>query len=185
MSESARSALVGFLGLDVGQTRFYDNAAADELNRRLGSDALSMGRQVFFRQGRFEPGDPHGLALIGHELTHVHAGLTGFPRQPAPGPASQAEERTAVANELRVLREVGVWARPAARGVVAPPALAAANPTSTPAAGVKMAATGRLEDVQPEEDAGGGLSEQQLAELRELLYRDLMERIRIDQERGA
>ena len=120
MSESARSALVGFLGLDVGQTRFYDNAAADELNRRLGSDALSMGRQVFFRQGRFEPGDPHGLALIGHELTHVHAGLTGFPRPPAPGPASQAEERAAVANELRVLREVGVWARPAAR-VEAPP----------------------------------------------------------------
>jgi len=185
LSESARSALAGFLGLDVGQTRFYDNAAADELNRRLGSDALSMGRQVFFRQGRFEPGDPHGLALIGHELTHVHAGLTGFPRQPAPGPASQAEERAAVANELRVLRELGVSARPAARGEAAPPAPAAANPTSAPAAGVKMAATGRLEDVQPEEDTGGGLSEQQLAALRELLYRDLMERIRIDQERGA
>jgi len=185
LSESARSALAGFLGLDVGQTRFYDNAAADELNRRLGSDALSMGRQVFFRQGRFEPGDPHGLALIGHELTHVHAGLTGFPRPPAPGPASQAEERAAVANELRVLREVGVWARPAARVEAPPPAPAAASHSAAQAAGVKMAATGRLEDVQPEEDTGGGLSEQQLAALRELLYRDLMERIRIDQERGA
>ena len=185
MSESARSALAGFLGLDIRQTQFYDNAAADELNRRLGSDALSMGSQVFFRQGRFEPGDPHGLALIGHELTHVHAGLTGFPRPPAPGPASQAEERAAVANELRVLRELGVSARPAARGEAASPAPATANPTAAPAAGVKMAASGRLEDVQPEEDTGGGLSEQQLAALRELLYRDLMERIRIDQERGA
>jgi hypothetical protein len=48
-----------------------------------------------------------------------------------------------------------------------------------------MAATGRLEEVTPVGDSGGGLSEPQLAELRELLYRDLMERLRIDRERGA
>jgi Domain of unknown function (DUF4157) len=181
LGERARSELAGSLGLDAGQIRFYDNAAADELNRRLGSDALSAGRQVLFRQGRFEPGDPRGLALIGHELTHVDSGRAGHPRQPAPDPASRAEERAAVANELRVLRDAGVWARPTARVEATP---AAEGYSTTPPAGVKLAATGRLEDVSPEQDQPG-LSEQQLAELRERLYRDLIECIRIDQERGA
>ncbi|HWA82535.1 MAG TPA: DUF4157 domain-containing protein, partial [Fimbriimonadaceae bacterium] len=68
--DSARilSELVGF---DVRGAHFHVGAEAAEAARALGAEAFTMGRHVFFGAGRFDPRSAGGLALIGHELTHV------------------------------------------------------------------------------------------------------------------
>ena len=174
LNESTRADLVSFLGIEGSQAELHDNPPADELARSLGADAVTSGTHVYFRRGQFQPSHPRGLALIGHELTHVHAARSGVARQHGSGAAAAAEERAAVGNELRVLREIGWPARPTARADQIAP--------SPVPAGVKLGATDRLENVKPGEVA---LSERQLAELKEMFYRDLMDRLRIDHERGA
>jgi Domain of unknown function (DUF4157) len=177
LNESTRAPLATYLELDAGRATFYDNPAADEVNRRIGSDALSVGDQVFFRQGRFAPDDPRGLALIGHELTHVDSSRDDvLTRRPAT-PASPAEEGRAVANEMRVLHEAGISARPAP--------VALENPSPAAATGFKTAEGDRFEEIGDAQADSDGLSEVQLTKLRDMLYHDLRERLRIDHERGA
>jgi hypothetical protein len=37
----------------------------------LGASATTLGRWVFFKDGRYRPDTPGGLALIAHEAGHV------------------------------------------------------------------------------------------------------------------
>jgi Domain of unknown function (DUF4157) len=174
LNQTTTAQLATDLELEAARATFYDNPAADEVNRLIGSDALSVGQEVFFRQGKFAPDDPRGLALIAHELTHIDSARDNFLRRPA---ASPAEERRAVANEMRVLREAGISARPAP---VAPK-----NPLPGVPTGLKTATGNRFEEVGDAQEKSDGLSDGQLAKLRDLLYQDLRERLRIDHERGA
>jgi hypothetical protein len=40
--------------------------------------AIARGRHIFFRAGTFDPQTPAGIALLGHELTHVGQYRTGM-----------------------------------------------------------------------------------------------------------
>ena len=186
VAEPARSALADSLGPDSGQTRLHRLAEGDELNWRLGADALSAGRRVFYRRSLLEPAGPHGLALIGHERTRVDSRHADQLLQPAPYPATRTKERDSVANELRVLREASERARLIAHDeeLTAPPA--ARKHLDGAPTGMNVSTVGRIEEAPPvQAPPQSDLSESQLVELRERLYRDLIERIRIDQERGA
>ncbi|MFO0889877.1 MAG: DUF4157 domain-containing protein [Isosphaeraceae bacterium] len=196
VNESARAALTKFLELDVEQSRFYDGPAADEANRRLGSDALSAGQDIFFRRGAFAPDEPRGLALIGHELTHAEASREAALHRLTIGPADPAEERRAIANELRVLHEFGIPARPSQQAMTpllpgSPPQAPAQTPSAmsspmqTQATGLRAAEANRLEATGAAPPRAESLTDRQLAELKEALYHDLRERLRMDQERGA
>jgi hypothetical protein len=48
----------------------------------LRASAVTVGRRVFFRRGRYDPETARGLALIAHEAMHVeqyrHYGFFGF-----------------------------------------------------------------------------------------------------------
>ncbi len=58
-------------GADFGGVRVHADAHAGELNRSIAADAFTAGRDVFFRQGVYDPGSRDGQKLIAHELTHV------------------------------------------------------------------------------------------------------------------
>lgn len=59
------------LGADVSSARVHTDASADQINQSLGSEAATLGRDIFFRQGAYNPGSADGRKLLAHELTHV------------------------------------------------------------------------------------------------------------------
>lgn len=56
-------------GLD--HVRVHADSEADTLNRALNARAFTVGNDIFFRQGAYNPGASSGRELIAHETTHV------------------------------------------------------------------------------------------------------------------
>jgi hypothetical protein len=65
------------LGYDFSGVRVHTDAEADALNQQLTARAFTTGRDIFFRQGEYNPGADSGRELISHELTHVVQQRTG------------------------------------------------------------------------------------------------------------
>jgi hypothetical protein len=59
------------MGADFDEVAIHTDASADTLSRQLGATAFTTGKDIFFRQGAYEPGSSAGQRLIAHELTHV------------------------------------------------------------------------------------------------------------------
>ena len=59
------------LGRQAGAARLHHNDASDRLSRDFNADAFSLGGDVFFRRGVYDPHTPRGKHLLAHELTHV------------------------------------------------------------------------------------------------------------------
>lgn len=59
------------LNADFSSVRVHANAQADGLNRSLEARAFTVGQDVYFRQGEYDPGSSTGRELLAHELTHV------------------------------------------------------------------------------------------------------------------
>lgn len=65
------------LGLDVACVRIHRDAAAARAAAALGAQAFTVGQDIFFAEGAFQPGSPEGLELIAHEMSHVADHLRG------------------------------------------------------------------------------------------------------------
>ena len=59
------------LNADFSGVRVHTNADADGLNQSLSARAFTTGRDIYFRQGEYNPGSSGGRELLAHELTHV------------------------------------------------------------------------------------------------------------------
>ncbi|MHB0937059.1 MAG: eCIS core domain-containing protein [Armatimonadota bacterium] len=66
-----RPALQHAVGFDTGIARLHRGPAAASAARMLNAEAFTIGRDVFFGHGRYDPVTPQGRGLIAHELTHV------------------------------------------------------------------------------------------------------------------
>ena len=71
LSESARVSLEPRLGHDFSGVSVHTDADADRLSRKLGAEAFTTGKDIFFREGTYKPDTESGKGLIAHELTHV------------------------------------------------------------------------------------------------------------------
>jgi hypothetical protein len=71
LPEGLRGEFEGFFGADLGGVRLHTDGKAADLSRSLGAEAFTVGSDVFFGDGRFDPSSSGGLDLIAHELTHV------------------------------------------------------------------------------------------------------------------
>lgn len=74
-----RSELTKHIGFDPSMMRFHTGPTAQAAASALSADAFTIGPNVFFGAGKFDPRSPKGLGLIGHEATHVgqQLGLRG------------------------------------------------------------------------------------------------------------
>ena len=59
------------LNADFSGVRVHTDAGADGLNQSLSARAFTTGRDIYFRQGEYNPGNSGGRELLAHELTHV------------------------------------------------------------------------------------------------------------------
>lgn len=76
---NVRSQLGPHVGFDPSMVRLHTGPVAQSAAQSLGADAFTIGRDVFFGAGKYNPTSPSGLGLIGHEVTHVgqQLGLRG------------------------------------------------------------------------------------------------------------
>jgi hypothetical protein len=58
-------------GRSFGDVRVHVGAAADQAARSVAARAYTVGKDIVFGQGQFDPASPHGRRLIAHELAHV------------------------------------------------------------------------------------------------------------------
>lgn len=59
------------LGHDFSQVRVHTDSVAASSARAVDALAYTVGRNVVFSEGRYEPGSGEGRRLLAHELTHV------------------------------------------------------------------------------------------------------------------
>lgn len=84
-------------GHDFGKVRVHTGDKATESAREVNAQAYTVGQDIVFGAGRYEPGTGAGRSLIAHELAHV---VQQGPSVPAPiqvgMPGTPAEDRTSV-----------------------------------------------------------------------------------------
>ncbi|MBW2057772.1 MAG: DUF4157 domain-containing protein [Deltaproteobacteria bacterium] len=56
---------------DFSRVRVHTDQEADSLSQALNARAFTTGRDIFFREGAYDPGSSAGRELLAHELTHV------------------------------------------------------------------------------------------------------------------
>ena len=105
LSDSARSFFEPRFGADFSDVRVHTDAQATTTSRTLNAQAFTIGSDIFFDAGRYEPHTATGQRLLAHELTHTvqqHPGRAArFPVQRQPlGEAVQRRSRTAPRHRL-------------------------------------------------------------------------------------
>jgi hypothetical protein len=59
------------LGADVSRARIHHDDTSDRLAHRMSATAFTVGNDVFFTKGAYDPSSPGGAHLLAHELAHV------------------------------------------------------------------------------------------------------------------
>ena len=60
-----------FGGQDFGDVRVHTDGAAHESAKSVNAQAYTVGSNIVFQQGNYDPGSDSGKHMLAHELTHV------------------------------------------------------------------------------------------------------------------
>lgn len=91
LSPSARSFFEPRFGRDFGDVRVHTGPEADEAARSIDSEAFTLGRDVGFRTGRYDPNGRRGRRLLAHELAHVGQNQDAVGEAPSAAPRGSAD----------------------------------------------------------------------------------------------
>ncbi|MHC4215591.1 MAG: eCIS core domain-containing protein, partial [Planctomycetota bacterium] len=97
IESSVKSRMGSAFGQDFSSVRIHKDQSAAQLSNRLNARAFTIGNDISFAQGEYQPGTPVGDALIAHELAHTvqqnGGSSTGVPMKKV------GEERSALEND--------------------------------------------------------------------------------------
>jgi hypothetical protein len=71
LPESVRGQMERGLGADFAGVRVHTGSQAHALNEALQARAFTIGHDIFFRAGEYQPGSTKGREILAHELAHV------------------------------------------------------------------------------------------------------------------
>ncbi len=71
LDSSVQTRMSQASGMDFSHVDVHTSPEADSLNRQLNAKAFTTGKDIFFREGEYQPHSSAGQNLITHELTHV------------------------------------------------------------------------------------------------------------------
>jgi hypothetical protein len=110
LESNTGSSMQTAFGRDFSNLRVHTDSKAAELSSRLNARAFTVGRDVAFAAGEYQPGTLIGDALIAHELAHVMqqggGGTAELPMQKGAGEDGSLEED---ADTAAVQAVVSVW----------------------------------------------------------------------------
>jgi hypothetical protein len=197
-----RDQLRSVVGPGVDLARIHTDDRSDAYARSHHADAVTTGRDIYFRSGSFAPHSPAGLGLLAHELTHVAES-----ERPGADWTPEETEHLARATEQRVARSA--VSPVAAQAYTRPDPLAPSTPSAAPmnpmnptpglpvtpqnTPGLPNTGANHLRPMHADTDRPPATdpprsmapAEPNLDRLKQTLYRDIMSRIRVEFERGA
>lgn len=77
LDAGTRAAMESHLGHDFGGVRVHTDAAASDSARAVNAQAYTVGNDIVFQSGRYDPASTAGQHMLAHELTHVVQQSTG------------------------------------------------------------------------------------------------------------
>jgi Domain of unknown function (DUF4157) len=69
--ENPRAVMGSYFGEDFSSVKIHTDAHAAQMSEGLGAQAYTIGRDIFFNSGAFDPSSAAGARLLAHELAHV------------------------------------------------------------------------------------------------------------------
>ena len=77
LDEPVREDMEARMGHDFGDVRVHTGDAADASARSVSAHAYTVGSDIVFQRGAYDPGSTAGRTMLAHELTHVVQQRTG------------------------------------------------------------------------------------------------------------
>jgi hypothetical protein len=71
LDSGAADKLGKSMGQDFSDVKVHKDAESDQLNKQVRAEAFTTGKDIFFREGKYDPVSDQGQKLLAHELTHV------------------------------------------------------------------------------------------------------------------
>jgi hypothetical protein len=71
LDPGTRSTMESAFGRSFGDVRVHTGEAASRSAESVGANAYTVGSDVVFRSGHYDPGTPTGQRTLAHELSHV------------------------------------------------------------------------------------------------------------------
>ncbi len=71
LDPSTASSLGKSMGHDFSDVNIHRDQESDHLNKSVQAEAFTTGKDIFFREGKYDPVSNEGQKLLAHELTHV------------------------------------------------------------------------------------------------------------------
>ncbi len=88
------------LGLDATQVRVHTDARASAAAALLRARAFTLGADIYFAAGAYDPDSEPGVELIAHEVAHVAQHLRGAASSASPSVSRPGEAHELEADEL-------------------------------------------------------------------------------------
>lgn len=83
LDNNTRGEMESGFGADFSGVRVHNDSAAVQMNQQLGAQAFTSGNDIYFNEGKYNPGSDSGKHLLAHELTHtVQQGAADIQRKP-------------------------------------------------------------------------------------------------------
>lgn len=111
LDEGVRTDMEARMGQDFSDVRVHNDDAADASARSVSSHAYTVGSNIVFQRGAYDPGSTAGQKMLAHELTHVVQQRSGpVDGTPVGGGISVSDpsdrfERAAEANAEQVMSQ--------------------------------------------------------------------------------
>ena len=182
------------LKLRLPQTvKIYHNSASDYFAQKLNADAITYEDKILFRTGKYQLKQLENIALLGHELTHINQEFTQQNNNIDP-----RSEQLAISNEQTIinylaspapLQSLPLEQRPIRPSRPSNNAFASLETTSSvpvPQTAPSSRSLNTPSQINnPNGKSSGELSPQQIKIIKEEVYRELIQRIRTEFERGG
>ena len=104
LPNAERSFFEERMGYDLSQVRLHTDANAVQTSRALQARAFTIGNDIAFNEGAYQPGTDPGRRLLAHELTHVvQQGAARVQRKPTLGLLGAQAGKSDVLSHLQAL----------------------------------------------------------------------------------
>lgn len=105
LGPAVRAPMERALGASLGSVRLHTDGQAQRLNQSLNARATTVGRDIYFDHGEYDPDSTPGRQLLAHELTHVLQQRRGGRRLQRAGRRARGDEQeqapvNPIANDL-------------------------------------------------------------------------------------
>ncbi len=181
-----------FLNLRLPKVFIHRNIQASEYLRKYNAEAMTIGQHIYVRNENSDLTTRHGMALLGHELTHVAQENEQGDQTPgfSQSTSKEVQEKTALRNERLILHHAPLSFQTSNKNVVEQVQAATVNQTSKGSTGPHFAEESRdistpLSDPALTESTRNGLSNGELKQIKEEVYHDILMRIKTEFERGG